>query len=90
MSKTVAETLVEREEQHGPFKTHATIENHLQVTIRLYGGALSDVQRIGLSMVLHKAARILNNGHNHIDSWHDIQGYARLVELDMLDEQVDS
>jgi len=31
-------------------------------------------------MVVHKISRILNGNPNNIDSWHDIVGYASLVE----------
>ena len=31
-------------------------------------------------MILHKLARILNGDPNYVDSWHDIAGYAILVE----------
>ena len=37
-------------------------------------------QREALEMIAHKMARILNGDQDHLDSWHDIQGYARLVE----------
>ena len=31
-------------------------------------------------MILHKIGRILNGDPNYADSWHDIAGYAKLVE----------
>ena len=83
--KTIQETLEEREKQHGSFAKHAEIEKQLRNIVAVYSaGRLSDVQRIGLDMIMHKISRILNNGHDHADSWHDIAGYATLVEQDMM------
>jgi hypothetical protein len=82
----IAKTLAEREVQHGPFATHAKIENQLAEVARGHTNCMTDVQRVGLSMIMHKIARILNRGHNHSDTWHDIAGYATLVEKSILDE----
>ena len=82
----IAETLAERKVQHGPFERHAKIEFMLRAHLDDNCMAFTDVQYIGLSMILHKIARILNRGHNHSDTWHDIAGYATLVEQSILDE----
>ena len=80
-------TLAEREVQHGPFADHAKIELKLRDIVTMADkGQLTDVQLIGLGMILHKIARILNRGNNHSDTWHDIAGYALLVEKSILDE----
>ena len=31
-------------------------------------------------MIFHKIGRIVNGDPNYADSWHDIAGYAKLVE----------
>jgi hypothetical protein len=36
-----------------------------------------------LDMICHKMARILNGNPYHFDSWHDIIGYARLIESEL-------
>ena len=82
---SVSDTLAEREKIHGAFKTHAEVENKLAMMVHQYGDNLTAVQHIGLRMIMHKIARILNKGHDHKDSWHDIAGYATLVERDMED-----
>lgn len=41
---------------------------------------LSDVQKQALTVIADKIARILSGDPNYADNWHDIQGYARLVE----------
>ena len=37
-------------------------------------------KREALEMIATKLSRILFGDHNEIDSWHDIIGYARLIE----------
>lgn len=37
-------------------------------------------QREALEMIAHKLGRILNGNANYADSWHDIAGYATLIE----------
>jgi hypothetical protein len=85
-SSNLEETLKERRTQHGPFQMHAQIECQLHHIVQMRNGRHTDVQKAGLSMIMHKIARILNGGNNHSDSWHDIAGYATLVEQDILDE----
>jgi len=84
----IQNTLAEREKQHGPFIKHCDIEIKLRRILEdeLRGSCLTDIQYIGLSMIIHKIARILNRGNNHSDTWHDIAGYATLVEQSILDE----
>lgn len=82
----IQETLAERKIQHGLFKKHAEIEQNLRNIMDCNCGDLDEVQQIGLGMILHKIARILNDGHQHSDTWHDIAGYAILVEQSILDE----
>ncbi len=41
---------------------------------------LANDQAQALDTICDKIARILNGDPNYIDNWHDIQGYAKLVE----------
>ena len=82
----IQETLAKRLIQHGPFEKHAQIEAELRNTLVRHGVRLNNVEYIALGMIIHKIARILNGGHQHSDSWHDIAGYAILVEQDILNE----
>lgn len=41
---------------------------------------LSPVQKQALEVIADKIARILSGDPNYDDNWHDIQGYAKLVE----------
>lgn len=36
-----------------------------------------------LEMIAHKIARILNGDPNYADNWHDIAGYATLIDLQL-------
>lgn len=38
------------------------------------------VQRQALTVICDKLARIISGDPNYADNWHDIQGYAKLVE----------
>lgn len=81
---TVENTLLERGERYGDFTDHAAIAQCLQDGMRLTRPngweRLSDVQRQALTVIADKIARILSGDPNYADNWHDIQGYAKLVE----------
>jgi len=44
-------------------------------------GKTSDDKKEALEMTAHKIGRILNGDAEYKDSWHDIIGYIRLVEV---------
>ncbi len=79
---SIEKTLKERQKTHGDFLTHAMIAQSLKCQMYNapgYGNLTAD-QREALDMIAHKIARILNGNPNHVDHWHDISGYASLVE----------
>lgn len=41
---------------------------------------LTPIAKQALTVIADKIARILNGDPNYADNWHDIQGYAKLVE----------
>ncbi len=77
----VAKILAERGTQYGPFDRHAAVTQQLKRVIFGHGemGVLRDDQREALEMIAHKIGRIVNGNPDHVDSWDDIAGYARLV-----------
>jgi len=86
--KPITETLEERAKTHGDFNEYADIMVELVDTAGLNENKqLTAVQQQGLYMILSKIARIVNGDANHADSWHDIAGYATLVERNILNEQ---
>lgn len=51
---------------------------------------LSPSMKEALEMIVHKAARILNGkGCNYKDNWHDIAGYATLIEREIEENESD-
>lgn len=77
----IANTLVERGTRYGAFTGHASITQDLKSAMHAAPkwGDLADDQKEALEMIVHKIGRILNGDPNYHDSWHDIEGYARLV-----------
>jgi hypothetical protein len=92
---SVEQTLAERGKRYGDFTDHArlcqTLKHHMtafsvttssgdSVSVRQPWYELSDVQKQALDVIADKIARILSGDPNYADNWHDIQGYAKLVE----------
>lgn len=81
-SKTVEETLEERGDRYGQFTTQALISQSMKNRVR--GGKSWDSMdydmKEAIDMILHKVARIVNGDPYYMDSWHDIIGYATLIE----------
>lgn len=78
----IEETLAERGGRYGSFEDHAAIAQLLQDDMRARGGwdRLADDQKQALTVIADKIARILNGDPTYRDNWHDIAGYATLVD----------
>lgn len=80
------QTLQERGKRYGKFIDHAAVTQDLKRTIsfhlsRLYPTRpIAPDQQEALDMICHKIGRIVCGDPNYADSWHDIAGYAKLVE----------
>lgn len=81
-TKPVDDTLNERGSRYGVFTGHAAIVQELKAVLHKTPGweALAPDQKEALDMIVHKMGRILNGDPNYADSWHDIAGYAKLVD----------
>lgn len=82
---SVVNTLAERGTRYGDFPTHATITQNIK---RSYVESpnwetLPDSMKESLEMIAHKIGRILNGDPTYADSWHDIAGYATLIEQEL-------
>lgn len=79
---TVAETLASRAKTHGVFMDNGTIMQALKAECRKgkNWATLAPDQQEALDMIMHKCGRILSGNPDEPDHWHDIQGYAALVE----------
>lgn len=88
---SVEETLAQRGSRYGDFSVHAEIAQNLQDDMRGAKGweALSPVQKQALTVIADKIARILSGDPDYDDNWHDIQGYAKLVEDRLVDVSED-
>jgi hypothetical protein len=82
VNEPIDATLAARGSRYGDFHGHAEVTQNLKRAMYSHHGwhKLSDDKREALEMIMHKVGRILNGDPNYIDSWHDIIGYARLVE----------
>ena len=78
----VEKTLAERGDRYGDFSVHAGICQSLKELMMDQQGwvRLDTTQRQALDVIADKIARILSGDPNYADNWHDIQGYAKLVE----------
>lgn len=81
----VAATLDEREHQYGSFEKVAATTVQLMAIIGSGESAskLSDSQNEALHMICSKIARIVNGDVKYLDNWHDISGYATLIEMEL-------
>ena len=79
---SIENTLAERGTRYGDFTDHARIAQNVQDVMRFTDGwgRLGAVQKQALTVIADKIARILSGDPNYADNWHDIQGYAKLVE----------
>lgn len=80
--QTIEATLTERGSRYGDFESVAGTTRAL---MRVLGNGdtfeeLSAAQYEALHMICSKMARIVNGDPDYKDNWHDIGGYAKLIE----------
>lgn len=87
-SKNIDATLAERQSQYGSFEDVAFVtENIMDTLAKVRSSGLQDLphtHRMALYMIASKMARIVNGDFNFIESWHDISGYAKLIEKQLM------
>lgn len=77
----VSETLKARESTYGSFEDVASVTQDLLSILKRTGlESLPKPHKEAMHMICSKMARIVNGDFNHLDSWHDIGGYAKLIE----------
>jgi hypothetical protein len=79
---TIQDTLAERGKTYGEFIDNALCSQalkHVMENSLKWSSAAAD-QREALTVIAQKISRLLTGDIDHIDSWHDISGYATLVE----------
>jgi hypothetical protein len=88
---SLEDTLAERGSRYGDFTDHARCCQSITESMRLFSVGtgdefkipwddLPDTHKQALTVIADKIARILSGDPNYADNWHDIQGYAKLVE----------
>lgn len=76
---SIEDTLNERATTHGNFDEFSAVSQNLKAILteeQIYPPYITEA----LDMIAHKLARIVCGNPNHVDHWHDIAGYATLVE----------
>ena len=88
MSSDVNKTLDERGERYGKFSNHAELSQKLKQAMKEKATwwNLSPSQQESLEMIANKIARILNGDPNYAENWHDIAGYATLIDLQLQED----
>lgn len=80
-SGAVDATLSERQASYGCFEDVAFVtENIINVLKKCNYDSMPHTHKMSMYMIASKMARLVNGDFNHLDSWHDIQGYAKLIE----------
>lgn len=79
---SVTNTLNQRAKTHGHFPDVAKTSQLIRSSMEMSEGweLLNTTQVEALTVIAQKIARILCGDPNYIDNWHDIAGYATLVE----------
>ena len=92
---SIENTLAERGNRYGDFTDHARLCQDLKdvmttfavvqntpnsVAVHFPWSELPATHKQALEVIADKIARILSGDPNYADNWHDIQGYAKLVE----------
>lgn len=80
--ESITATLENRQHRYGDFSDHARITQDIKTAMvhSSNWGRLTPAMKESLEMIAHKIGRILNGDPNYKDSWHDIVGYAKLVD----------
>ena len=83
--KDITETLGQREKRYGEYVNVATTAQQLKETLRSGAswGIMEPYMQESLDLIANKLARIVNGCPFYDDSWHDVGGYAKLVEIEL-------
>jgi hypothetical protein len=80
----INETLKERDSSYGEYSEMADCIQQLKSVVNEFldrgRGIIDPALKESLDMICTKIGRIVVGDSHHIDSWHDISGYATLAE----------
>uniref|UniRef100_A0AAU8KXV4 DUF6378 domain-containing protein n=2 Tax=unclassified bacterial viruses TaxID=12333 RepID=A0AAU8KXV4_9VIRU len=78
---SVEGTLAERQKTYGCFEDVATVTEEIIKALKIGNyDNMPNPHKMAMYMIASKMARLANGDHNHLDSWHDIGGYSKLIE----------
>jgi len=86
--KNVDDTLNDRGQHYGDFARTFDVIQQIKGALK-DGAGWADMppeRREALEMIAVKMGRLVSGDSGHADSWHDIAGYARLVEQSVLEK----
>jgi len=83
--KDVTETLGQRENRYGEYRNVSATAQTLKETLRQGDSwiTMEPYMQESLDLIANKLARIVNGDPFYDDSWHDVGGYAKLVEIEL-------
>ena len=83
--KDVTETLDTRGNRYGEYRNVSTTAQQLKETLRdgVSWSIMEPYMQESLDLIANKLARIVNGDPFYDDSWHDVGGYAKLVEIEL-------
>lgn len=78
----IEQTLADRQNIYGSFVKNSYISQSLKRAVRdgKNYDTLPDYQKEAIDMIFYKIARCITGDTSYADNWHDIAGYALLVE----------
>lgn len=83
--RDVESTLVARGDNYGQYSNVSATAQKLKNVLRSSASwdTMEPYMQESLDMICNKLSRICNGNPFYDDSWHDIAGYARLVETEL-------
>lgn len=88
MTDKIEEVTSDRGNEYGDFRYQGALAQALKDVVRDHPGwrRLAPYQQEALDMILHKISRIINGNPYNVDSWLDIEGYARITRTRVEDD----
>lgn len=89
MATNIQDMLAEREHTSGSFEDNARLSQGLKRLMQRETGLtkLSDTKKEALERICIKISRIVTGNPDVLDHWHDISGYATLIENELKGQQ---
>lgn len=85
----IKDTLKERGSSYGGFVEQSRVAQNIKLSLKDSRNweLLSDDKKEALETIATKFSRILNGDPEYQDNWHDIIGYSKLIENELIKNQ---